>query len=85
MLLWLRGSKPARAAQLPFRRFGSILKGQIALTQKYVAPQARGNIVGIIIGVLPGAGADMAAGVSYSMSKRFCKEPDKFGTGHPRG
>ena len=32
---------------------------------KYVKPQVRGNIVGIIIGVLPGAGADMAAWVSY--------------------
>ena len=45
----------------------------------------RGNIVGIIIGVLPGAGADMAAWVSYSMSKRFSKTPEKFGTGHPEG
>ncbi len=45
----------------------------------------RGNIVGIIIGVLPGAGADMAAWVSYAMSKRFSKEPEKFGTGHPEG
>ena len=45
----------------------------------------RGNIVGIIIGVLPGAGADMAAWISYAMSKRFSKEPEKFGTGHPEG
>ena len=48
-------------------------------------PQVRGNIVGIIIGVLPGAGADMAAWVSYAMSKRFSKTPEKFGTGHPEG
>ena len=71
--------------KLPLRRFGSILKGQIALTKKYVAPQLRGNIVGIIIGVLPGAGADMAAWVSYSMSKRFSKEPDKSAPVTPRG
>jgi hypothetical protein len=71
--------------KLPHRRFGSILKGQLALTRQYVAPQVRGNIVGIIIGVLPGAGADMAAWVSYAMSKRFSKEPEKFGTGHPEG
>jgi TctA family transporter len=45
----------------------------------------RGNIIGIIIGVLPGAGADMAAWVSYAMAKRFSKEPEKFGTGHPEG
>ncbi len=71
--------------KLPYRRFGSILKGQLELTRKYVKPQVRGNIVGIIIGVLPGAGADMAAWVSYSMSKRFSKKPEKFGTGHPEG
>jgi putative tricarboxylic transport membrane protein len=70
---------------LPRRRFGSILKGQIELTRKYPWQQVRGNIVGIIIGVLPGAGADTAAWISYAMSKRFSKEPEKFGTGHPEG
>ena len=70
---------------LPKRRFGSILAGQWALTIKYRWQMARGNIVGIIIGVLPGAGADMAAWISYAMSKRFSKEPEKFGTGHVEG
>ena len=53
--------------------------------QEILAADVRGNIVGIIIGVLPGAGADMAAWVSYAMSKRFSKEPEKFGTGHVEG
>jgi len=70
---------------LPRRRFGSILAGQWRLTKKYQWPMWRGNIVGIIIGVLPGAGADMAAWVSYATAKRFSKEPEKFGTGHPEG
>jgi len=70
---------------MPRRKFGSILAGQLQLTRKYWRPMTRGNIVGIIIGVLPGAGADMAAWVSYAMSKRFSKEPEKFGTGHPEG
>jgi TctA family transporter len=71
--------------KLPRRRFGSILAGQWALTKKYWRQMTRGNVVGIIIGVLPGAGADMAAWVSYAMSKRLSKEPQKFGTGHPEG
>jgi putative tricarboxylic transport membrane protein len=70
---------------IPHRRLGSILKGQWELTKAYPKQQVRGNIVGIIIGVLPGAGADMAAWVSYAMAKRFSKEPEKFGTGHPEG
>jgi putative tricarboxylic transport membrane protein len=71
--------------KLPNRKFGSILAGQWMLTKKYPKPLVRGNIIGIIIGVLPGAGADMAAWVSYAMAKRFSKEPEKFGTGHPEG
>ena len=69
----------------PRHRLGSILAGQWKLTKQYWRQMTRGNIVGIIIGVLPGAGADMAAWVSYAMSKRFSKEPHKFGTGHPEG
>jgi TctA family transporter len=70
---------------VPRRKFGSILKGMWKLTRQHPWPQFRGNIVGIIIGVLPGAGADMAAWVSYAMSKRFSRTPEKFGTGHPEG
>ena len=71
--------------KMPKRRFGSILAGQIKLTKKYWWQMTRGNFVGIIIGVLPGAGADMAAWISYAMSKRFSKEREKFGTGHVEG
>src|SRR5919205_4033664 len=58
---------------LPRRKFGSIMAGQWMLTKMYHWQMTRGNIVGIIIGVLPGAGADMAAWVSYAMSKKFSK------------
>jgi putative tricarboxylic transport membrane protein len=37
------------------------------------------------VGALPGAGADIAAWMSYAMSKKFSKEPEKFGTGHVEG
>jgi putative tricarboxylic transport membrane protein len=70
---------------LPRRRYGSILAGQWLLTKRYQFQMWRGNVIGIIIGVLPGAGADMAAWVSYATAKRFSKEPEKFGTGHPEG
>jgi TctA family transporter len=75
----------AEPPKLPKRRFGSILANQWLLTKRYQFQMWRGNFVGVIIGVLPGAGADMAAWVSYAMSKRFSKEPEKFGTGHPEG
>jgi TctA family transporter len=45
----------------------------------------RGSALGTAIGALPGAGADIAAWMSYAMSKRFSKTPEKFGTGHVEG
>jgi putative tricarboxylic transport membrane protein len=81
----MRGMVTPPAPPPPRRRFGSILANQWMLTKKYQWQMWRGNIVGIIIGVLPGAGADMAAWVSYATAKRFSKEPEKFGTGHVEG
>lgn len=55
------------------------------LTVKYWPQQIRGNVTGTAIGILPGAGADIAAWVSYAMSRKFSKTPEKFGTGHVEG
>jgi putative tricarboxylic transport membrane protein len=38
-------------------------------------------IVGTIIGILPGAGATIAAFMCYSMEQKLSKHPEKFGTG----
>lgn len=46
---------------------------------------AVGGAIGTVIGALPGAGSDIAAWVSYGLSKRFSRTPEKFGTGHPEG
>jgi TctA family transporter len=81
----MRAMVSPEPARMPRRRFGSILRGQWALTRRYQGQMWRGNAVGVLIGVLPGAGADMAAWVSYSVSKRFSREKEKFGTGHPEG
>lgn len=43
------------------------------------------SIIGLIIGILPGAGADIAAWVSYDQAKKFSKTPEKFGTGYMVG
>lgn len=37
--------------------------------------------IGLVIGILPGAGADVAAWVSYHEAKRISKHPEKFGHG----
>lgn len=49
--------------------------------KKIAIPMLRSGILGTIIGAIPGAGGDIAAFVSYNETKRFSKEPEKFGTG----
>ena len=66
-------------------KIGNVFKGMWGLTLKYPVSILRGSILGTIVGALPGAGADIAAWMSYGMSKRFSKEPEKFGTGHVEG
>ncbi|YBV96680.1 tripartite tricarboxylate transporter permease [Phyllobacteriaceae bacterium JZ32] len=64
---------------------GNLFSGWGRLFKTYWRQQLRGNILGTAIGVLPGAGADIAAWVSYAISRRFSKTPEKFGTGHLEG
>ena len=45
----------------------------------------RSAVIGTGIGILPGAGADIAAWVSYAASKNASKEAEKYGTGHIQG
>jgi TctA family transporter len=53
--------------------------------RKYKLNVLRSGIIGTFVGVLPGAGADIAAWICYALSKKFSKEPQKFGTGHIEG
>ncbi len=72
-------------AELVVEKVGSVLSGQWALAKKYPRQIMRGSVLGTAVGALPGAGADIAAWMSYAMSKKFSKEPEKFGTGHVEG
>ena len=64
---------------------GNLFTGWGKLFKQYWRQSLRGNVLGTSIGTLPGAGADIAAWVSYAVSKRFSKTPEKFGTGHVEG
>jgi len=64
---------------------GNVFKGMWRLTVKYPLQILRGSALGTLVGALPGAGADIAAWMSYAISKKFSKEPEKFGTGHVEG
>jgi len=45
----------------------------------------RSSVIGTIIGIFPGAGATIAAFISYDVSKRVSKNPEEFGKGSLEG
>jgi putative tricarboxylic transport membrane protein len=55
------------------------------LTLRYWWQIAWTSMLGLIIGILPGAGATVAAFLAYHYSKLTSKTPELYGTGHPPG
>jgi len=45
----------------------------------------RSSSVGAFVGAIPAAGSAVAVAVAYSLEKRLSLQPEKFGTGLPRG
>lgn len=82
----LRGAVTVRdAGQVVVQQVGNLFRGVGAVWRRYWFNFLRGSAIGTVIGALPGAGADIAAWISFAVSKRFSKEPEKFGTGHIEG
>lgn len=52
---------------------------------KYKGGVARSGVMGTMIGALPGAGADIASWISYAVSRKLSRHPEKYGTGHVEG
>lgn len=45
----------------------------------------RSSIIGVVIGIMPGAGTGIASFLSYNEAKRTSKDPDSFGKGNIEG
>ncbi len=64
-------------------------KGVFMKVFKYVFSRPgnliRSSIIGTVVGILPGAGGNIANLVAYNEAKRASKEPERFGTGIPDG
>ncbi len=48
---------------------------------KFIPNFIRSSIIGIFVGILPGAGGDIGAWLSYSEAKKASKHPELFGKG----
>ena len=77
-----RGGPKERPPRRPLTHIFQGLGGMLA---RYRWNIVRGSALGSVVGSLPGAGADIAAWIAYTIAKRFSKTPEKFGSGHPEG
>ena len=72
-------------AKIEAQPIGNVFRGMWSLMKRYPKQILRGSALGTVVGALPGAGADIAAWMSYAISKKLSKEPQKYGTGHVEG
>lgn len=52
---------------------------------KHIVSCIRGGVIGMIVGIIPGAGAGIADSVAYVAEKKASKHPERFGTGEMLG
>jgi putative tricarboxylic transport membrane protein len=63
----------------------SVFGGAIPLLWRRKWHAVRSGIIGSLVGMLPGAGADIAAWVSIAASKRTSQNPKQYGSGSAEG
>ncbi|WP_028033807.1 tripartite tricarboxylate transporter permease [Chelativorans sp. J32] len=66
-------------------KIGNIFKGLMPELWRYRSGFANGIIVGTGTGPLPGAGADIAAWISYALARRFSRNRKEFDDGSLEG
>lgn len=73
--------KPEPIAHIPLR---SLIPTRDDM-RRFWKPSLRGTAWGSALGILPGAGPTLAAFISYSVEKKFAKDPSRFGRGAVEG
>jgi putative tricarboxylic transport membrane protein len=52
---------------------------------RYVRIWVRSSVIGIVIGILPGAGGAMTSIIAWNDARSTSKDPDSYGKGNPEG
>lgn len=82
-MLTILGTREGTIAKL-VSQAGALHKA-VALPFKQPILVLRSSLIGVIVGILPGAGASIASFVSYGEAKRFSRNSEKFGKGAAEG
>ncbi len=79
----LHAKKQLKKAE--FKPEKGILFTTIAENLKMVKALSIGSVVGSVIGIIPGAGGQVAGLIGYDQNRKFSKNPESFGKGNPEG
>ena len=75
----------AKVASVARHAAEPVFRGALDLLWRRPIQTLQASTIGTLIGILPGAGADIAAWVSYGVSKRMSSAPDEYGRGSLEG
>ena len=78
-------AKPNAIESPPQQGITHVFRGIGETLSKFRINVLRGGLIGAVIGILPGAGADIAAWIAYAVSKKFSRQKEKYGKGHVEG
>lgn len=53
--------------------------------QRLIPTWLRSSAIGVIIGIVPGAGGNIASMIAWNEARRVAKKPERFGKGAPEG
>lgn len=83
----LEGRDPAAAKPAPIKMepLWTAVRNALGIMRARWGAVIRSSPLGVLIGVLPGAGSDVAAWIAYALARRFSKTPERFGHGHDEG
>lgn len=78
-------AKPGKHLEPPEPGRGYRFVEAILLTLRHWFNVLRSALIGVMVGILPGAGGSISSLVAYSEARRASKTPERFGTGEPAG
>lgn len=84
VLSMLEEARSPRAADLYAMEHRSLL-ASLAENVRHLRTLGIASVVGIIVGLIPGAGGQIAGLVSYDQCRRFSPRRERFGSGEPEG
>src|SRR5699024_7243796 len=82
ILVVLRSRKPYKMEGKPGR---AITRWDLLRKPRNVINIVRSSLIGVVMGMVPGAGESASPWIAYDVARRQSKEPEKFGKGSHEG